>query len=227
MDEHGKAVLKKQLKWGQMLSFFTNLSPCLIGMEACSSIHFWANKLQGLGHTVKLMAPQFIKTYIKTNKNDAANAEAICEAVTRPTMRFVPIKNREQLAVLALHLARQGFVKARTVQANQTRGLLAEYGLIIPQGITNIGKHVPQFLEDSENGLPGTFRQLRMRLHEHLKALDNLVNELEDAIVCWHRDSVAGQTLPQLPSIDPITASAIIASIGNAKNFKNGRQLAA
>ncbi|HDO1377069.1 TPA: IS110 family transposase, partial [Aeromonas veronii] len=145
----------------------------------------------------------------------------------RPTMRFVPIKSSEQLAVLALHRARQGFVKARTAQANQIRGLLAEYGLIIPQGITHIGKRVPEFLEDSENGLPWMFRQLLMRLHEHLKALDKQVNELEEAIVCWHRDSAASQTLAQLPGIGPITASALVASIGNARDFKNGRQLAA
>lgn len=227
VNEHGKTVHKKQLKRDQMLSFFTNLPACLIGMEACGSAHFWANKLQGLGHTVKLMAPQFVKPYVKTNKNDAADAEAICEAVTRPTMRFVPIKSSEQLAVLALHRARQGFVKARTAQANQIRGLLAEYGLIIPQGITHIGQRVPEFLEDSENGLPGTFRHLLMRLHEHLKELNKQVNELEEAIVRWHRDSVASQTLAQLPGIGPITTSALVASIGNPRNFQNGRQLAA
>ena len=155
VDLHGKRTLKRQLKRDQMLSFFSNLPPSLIGMEACGSAHYWANKLQGLGHTVKLMAPQFVKPYVKTNKNDAADAEAICEAVTRPSMRFVPIKNSEQLAILALHRARQGFIKARTVQANQIRGLLAEYGFILSQGITHIGKHVPELLEDSENGLPG------------------------------------------------------------------------
>ncbi|HHQ4636962.1 IS110 family transposase [Aeromonas veronii] len=227
VDQHGKTVLKRQLKRGQMISFFSNLPPSLIGMEACGSAHYWANKLQGLGHTVKLMAPQFVKPYVKTNKNDAADAEAICEAVTRPAMRFVPIKSSEQLAILALHRARQGFIKARTAQANQIRGLLAEYGFILPQGITHIGKHVPELLEDSENGLPGTFRHLLMRLHEHLKMLDKQVNELEDAIVRWHKDSAASQTLAQLPGIGPITASALVASIGNAKNFKNGRQLAA
>ena len=138
MDEYGKAVLKKQLKREQIAPFFANLTPCLIGMEACGSAHFWANKLQGLGHTVKLMAPQFVKPYVKTNKNDAADAEAICEAVSRPNMRFVPIKNSEQQALLALHRARQGFVKARTAQANQICGLLAEHGIIIPQGITHV-----------------------------------------------------------------------------------------
>ena len=124
-EKRGKTVLKKQLKRDQMMAFFTNLPPCLIGMEACGSAHYWANKLQRLGHTVKLMAPQFVKPYVKTNKNDVADAEAICEAVSRPNMRFVPIKNSEQQAVLALHRARQGFVKARTAQANQIRGLLA------------------------------------------------------------------------------------------------------
>ncbi|MFM5523775.1 IS110 family RNA-guided transposase [Aeromonas jandaei] len=227
VDQYGKTVLTRKLKRDQMISFFANLPSCLIGMEACGSAHFWATKLQGMGHTVKLMAPQFVKPYVKTNKNDAADAEAICKAVTRPTMRFVPIKSSEQLAVLALHRARQGFVKARTAQANQIRGLLAEYGLIIPQGITHIGKRVPEFLEDSENGLPWMFRQLLMRLYEHLKALDKQVNELEEAIVRWHRDCAASQTLAQLPGIGPITARALVASIGNARDFKNGRQLAA
>lgn len=138
MNERGKPLLRKQLKRDQVAVFFANLPPCLIGMEACSSAHYWARKLEALGHTVQLMAPQFVKPYVKNNKNDAADAEAICEAVTRPTMRFVPITNVEQQSVLALHRARQGFVKARTAQANQIRRLLAEFGLIVPQGIAHI-----------------------------------------------------------------------------------------
>jgi transposase len=134
VDEFGKPVLKKQLKREQMTEFLVKLAPCLIGMEACGSAHYWARKLQGFGHTVKLMAPQFVKPYVKTHKNDAADTEAICEAVARPNMRFVPIKNVEQQSVLALHTVRQGLVKARTAQANQIRGLLAEFGLIIPPG---------------------------------------------------------------------------------------------
>jgi transposase len=161
VDERGKAVLKKQLKRSQVLSFFVNLPPCLIGMEACGGAHHWARKLQKLGHTVKLMAPQFVKPYVKTNKNDEADAEAICEAVSRPNMRFVPIKNAEQQAVLALHRARQGFVRARTAQANQIRGLLAEYGIVIPQGICHITKRLPGILEDGESDLPGMFRSTR------------------------------------------------------------------
>ena len=178
-DARGKAVLKKALKREQMAAFFTNLPPCLIGMEACGSAHYWPRKLQSLGHTVKLMAPQFVKPYVKTNKNDAADAEAICEAVTRPTMRFVPIKNGEQQAVLAVHRARQGFVKARTAQANQIRGLLAEYGIAIPQGISHLATSLPDILEDGENGLPGVFRQLIDRLGAHLRELDRQVHELE------------------------------------------------
>ena len=227
VDEHGKTVLKKQLKRDQMMPFFANLPPCRIGMEACGSAHFWANKLQELGHTVKLMAPQFVKPYVKTNKNDAADAEVICEAVSRPNMCFVPIKNGGQQAVLALHRARQGFVKARTAQANQIRGLLAEYGIIIPQGIVHIGKRLPEILEDGENGLPGTFRQLIDRLGNHLKELDKQVNELEVQIQTWHRENAASKKLAQIPGLGPIAASALVASIGDAKNFENGRQLAA
>jgi transposase len=227
VDERGKAVLKKQLKRSQVLSFFVNLPPCLIGMEACGSAHHWARKLQKLGHTVKLMAPQFVKPYVKTNKNDVADAEAICEAVSRPNMRFVPVKNGEQQAVLALHRARQGFVRARTAQANQIRGLLAEYGIVIPQGICHISKRLPGILEDGESDLPGMFRQLLQRLGEHLKELDRQVGELELQIQLWHRQHDASRKLAQIPGIGPITASALVASIGDAKSFKNGRQLAA
>jgi transposase len=132
VNEFGKPVIKKQLRRDQMAAFFVNLPPCMIGMEACGGAHHWARKLRAMGHDVRLMSPQFVKPYVKTNKNDAADAEAICEAVTRPNMRFVPIKNVEQQGVLALHTVRQGFVTARTAQANQIRGLLSEFGLIVP-----------------------------------------------------------------------------------------------
>jgi transposase len=211
----------------QVLPFFANLPPCLIGMEACGSAHYWARKLQGLGHTVKLMAPQFVKPYVKTNKNDAADAEAICEAVTRPTMRFVPLKTGEQQAVLALHRARQGFVKARTAQANPIRGLLAEYGVTIPPGISHLATRLSEILEDGENELPGVFRRLIDRLGAHLKALDRQVQELEVQIQAGHRANDASRKLAQVPGIGPITASALVASIGDAKSFANGRQLAA
>jgi len=227
VDERGRPVLRKQLKRNQVLPFFANITACLIGMEACCSAHYWARQLQKLGHTVKLMAPQFVKPYVKTNKNDLADAEAICEAVSRPTMRFVPVKNGEQQAVLSLHRARQGFVRARTAQANQIRGLLAEYGMIIPQGLCQIGKRLPAILEDGENDLPGLFRELLQRLGEHLKELDRQVRELDSQIQLWHREHEGSCRLAQVPGIGPITASALVASIGDAKSFENGRQLAA
>jgi transposase len=226
-DEKGKTVMKKQFRRAQVLPFFANLTPCRIGMEACGSAHYWARKLEALGHTVHLIAPQYVKPFVKRNKNDAADAEAICEAVTRPNMPAVPIKNAEQQAILSVHRARQGFVKARTAQANQIRGLLAEYGIAIPQGISHIAKRVPEIIEDGENDLPGSFRLLIQRLVDHLKELDRQVGELETEIQRWHRDNAASQKLAKIPGIGPMTASAMVASIGNAKNFKDDRQLAA
>jgi transposase len=196
-------------------------------LEACASAHHWARQLQALGHTVKLMAPQFVKPYVKTNKNDAADAEAICEAVTRPNMRFVPVKNVDQQAILSIHRARQGFVKARTAQGNQIRGLLMEYGISLPQGLSHIAKRLPGILEDGENELPGVFRQLLQRLVDHLQVLDRQVQELEAQIQVWHQHNEASRKLAGIPGIGPITASALVASIGDASSFKNGRQLAA
>ena len=227
VDGYGKTVLKKQLKRTQMSEFFANLSPCLIGMEACGSAHYWARKLQAFGHTVRLMAPQFVKPYVKTNKNDAADAEAICEAVTRPTMRFVPVKHVEQQAVLAVHRVRQALIKARTAQANQIRGLLSEFGLIIPQGIAHISKRVPEMLDNAGDDVPGAFRELMQRMLDHLKSLDQQVGEVERQIRTWHRSNALSCKLEKVPGIGPITATALVASIGDAKQFANGRQLAA
>lgn len=227
VNQHGRTVAKKALKRDQVLLFLAKITPCLIGMEACSSAHHWARKLQSLGHTVRLMAPQFVKPYVKTNKNDAADAEAICEAVTRPNMRFVPIKNIEQQAVLSLHRARQGFVKARTAQANQIRGMLVEYGITLPQGICHILKRVPDILATASAELPGTFLQLLQRLVEHLRELDRQVEELEQQIQRWHRENEASKRLAEIPGIGPITASALVATIGDARNFKSGKELAA
>jgi transposase len=226
-DDRGKTVLTKALRRSQMTEFFAQLPPCLIGMEACGSAHFWARKLTGLGHTVKLMAPQFVKPYVKTNKNDARDAEAICEAVGRPTMRFVAIKTPEQQALLALHRARQGLVRARTAQGNQIRGLLAEFGLVIPKGLRHLASYIPEILEDAENGLAGMSRELFARLLEHLRHLDTQVLALEAQIKAWHREDAASRRLGEIPGIGPVTASALVASIGDARNFKNGRQLSA
>ncbi len=227
VDVHGKAVLRKRLRRSEMVRFFVNLEPCLIGMEACGSSHYWARKLCEFGHTVKLMSPQFVKPYVKTNKHDMADAEAICEAVSRPNMRFVPIKNVEQQAILSVHRARQGFVKARTAQANQIRGLLSEFGIVIPQGIRSIHKRIPDILGDAENGLPGSLRPLLEKLNDHLKELNRQVEELELQIRLWHKENEASQRLEAIPSIGPITASAIVATVGDATEFKNGKQLSA
>lgn len=227
VDGYGKAVLRKKLRRGKIAEFFANLEPCLIGMEACGSSHHWARKLSEFGHTVKLMSPQFVKPYVKTNKHDMADAEAICEAVSRPNMRFVPIKNVEQQAILSVHRARQGMVKARTAQANQIRGLLSEFGIVMPQGIRSISKYMPDILENAENGLPATLRRLLERLNDHLKELNRQVEELELQITLWHKGNQASKKLEAIPGIGPITASAIVATVGNATEFKNGRQLAA
>src|SRR5450755_4584112 len=189
VDERGAVVLRRQLRRDQVTAFFANLPPCVIGMEACGSSHHWARTLKGFGHDARLMSPQFVKPYVKSNKNDVADAEAICEAVARPNMRFVPVKSIEQQAVLSLHRVRQGFVKARTAQANQIRSLLGEFGLIMPAGISHIAKRIPRLLEDATNPLPGSFRQLITRLTEHLKDLDTLVGEFEAQIKAWHRSS--------------------------------------
>lgn len=227
VNEFGKTVIKKQLKRDQVMAFFANVPLALIGMEACGSAHHWARQLRGLGHDVRLMPPQYVKPYVKTNKNDAADAEAICEAVARPNMHFVPVKNIEQQAVLALHRVRQGFVKQRTAQANQIRGLLSEYGLIVPQGIAKLAQRVPELIEDACNELPGQFRVLIERLMGHLKELDRQAKEIEVQIVGWHRQSELSRKIEQIPGVGPITASAIVASVGDARNFKNGRQMSA
>jgi transposase len=227
VDERGRTALRKQLRRAQVAVFFGNLPPCIIGMEACASAHHWARTLQGFGHTVRLIAPQFVKPYVKTNKNDVADAEAICEAVCRPNMRFVPIKNIEQQAILSVHRVRQGFVKARTAQANQIRGLLGEFGLVIPQGIYNVAKRVPEILEDASNALPAQFRHLIDRLTAHLKELDRQVKEFEQEIIAWHRASELSRKLEKIPGIGPLAASALVASIADAHSFDNGRQVSA
>jgi len=187
VDGRGVTALRKQLRRDQVAAYFARLQPCLVGIEACGGAHYWAAKLTALGHTVKMMAPQFVKPYVKTNKNDCLDAEAICEAVARPNMRFVPVKSPEQQSVLALHTAREGFVRARSAQANQIRGLLLEFGLAIPQGMRPLYDRVPDLIEDATNELPLRFRHLIGRLYQHLKELDRQVQELEREIELWHR----------------------------------------
>jgi transposase len=226
VDAKGRVLVKKALRRAQIASFFGQLAPCVVGMEACGGAHFWARKLQAFGHTVRLMAPQFVKPYVKSQKNDAADAEAICEAVTRPSMRFVPAKSVEQQAILAVHRVRQGLVKLRTAQVNQTRCLLAEFGLVLPRGIQHM-RRVPAVLDAAADELPQSFRQLMLDQLESIRALDRRIAELESDIRHWHRESAASRRLAEIPGIGPLTASALVASVGNAATFTSGRQLAA
>ena len=224
-DANGKILYNKQLRRHQMAEFFTKLPACLIGVEACGSAHYWARKLLAMGHEVKLMPPQYVKPYVKTHKNDAVDAAAICEAVTRPTMRFVAVKSEEQQALLALHRVRQGFVKDRTAHSNQIRGELAEFGLIVPVGLSALRKRVPTLLEDPL--IPAAFGQLIQRLLDEVLHLDEQIKLLERDIVLWHRSSELSKRLAQIPGIGPLTASALLCSIGDISYFKKARQLPA
>lgn len=225
VDQRDKAVARRSLSRSQVVPYFSKLEPCLIGMEACGSAHYWARTLQQLGHEVRLMSPQFVRPYVKGNKHDAADAAAICEAVRRPNMRFVAVKSVEQQAILAIHRARAGIVKARTAQSNQLRGILSEFGMAIPRGISALYRALPGLL--AEPTLPALLRELLARLAQQLRALDQQVLELEAVIVAWHRSSAASQRLAQIPGLGPITASALVAAIGDVRHFHNGRQLAA
>jgi transposase len=227
VDARGHVVLKKKLKRKEMATFFANLTPCLIGIEACSSSHYWARKLQSLGHQVKLMAPQFVKPYVKANKNDAADAEAICEAVTRPSMRFVGVKSVEQQTVLATHRVRSLLVAERTAMVNQTRGLLGEFGLIAPKGVHALRSHLPDILEDAENELTPEMRELITIMSDRISSITEKLDELELKIKESNKRNDLISKLLSIPGIGPLTASAMIATIGDFKEFKNGRELAA
>jgi transposase len=227
VDAQEKAVLRKQLRRGQMLDYFKKLPPCLIGMEACSSAHYWGRELQKLGHTVKLMAPQFVKPYVKSNKNDANDAEAICEAVARPTMRFVAIKTVAQQDIQAVHRIRSGLVQQRTAKVNQIRGLLAEYGIVVGRRVDTLRTALPLLLEDAENGLTIDFRALLEGLQQDLTVLNGRVDDLDKNIKTLASSNTDAKRLQQIPGIGPITATALICAIGNAKQFKRGRDMAA
>ena len=227
VDARGHVVLKKKLKRKEMATFFANLTPCLIGIEACSSSHYWARKLQSLGHQVKLMAPQFVKPYVKANKNDAADAEAICEAVTRPSMRFVGVKSVEQQTVLATHRVRSLLVAERTAMVNQTRGLLGEFGLIAPRGVHALRSHLPDILEDAENELTPEMRELITIMSDRISSITEKLDELELKIKEGNKRNDLISKLLSIPGIGPLTASAMVATIGDFKEFKNGRELAA
>lgn len=227
VDERGNVVLQKRLKRREMAEFFANLPHCLVGMETCGTSHYWGRQLQGWGHTVRLMAPRFVKPYLNCEKNDTNDAAAICEAVSRPSMRFVPVKSAEQQALLVLHRTRAGLVRARTGASNQIRGLLLEFGLTLRLGRREVAARLPEILEDAENGLPPVARDGLAVLGQHLKDLARRINEIEHAITTWHRHDEASQRLAAVPGIGLLSATALVATAGDARVFKNGRQFAA
>ena len=225
VDKNGKTVLKKKLMRDNVLDFMANLPKCLVGMEACGGANYWAREISKLGHEVRLMAPQFVKPYIKTNKNDEKDAEGICEAVSRPSMRFVPLKTIEQQDVLSIHRVRERLVKNRTALSNEIRGLLHEFGIILPQGIHKVMPHLNEALESDRLSEMSkqTFRTLKDEFLEN----DKRVLELEKRLKLIAQNNEVHTQLMEIPGIGLITATALIASIGNATNFENGRQLSA
>lgn len=225
VNEHGKTVLRKKLMRDQVLTFLSNLPKCLIGLEACGSSNYWAREITKLGHEVKLIAPQFVKPYIKTNKNDAADAEAICEAVSRPNMRFIPVKSGDQQDILSIHKVRQRLMKNRTALSNEIRGLLLEFGFIIPQGINKVIPELNKILDNQKLSTIGyeTFNDLK---NEFLD-LEIMIQKVEKRLKILVSQCPLYQRLQTIPGIGFITGSVLIASIGNASYFKNARQLSA
>ncbi len=228
VDKYEKVVIRKQLKRAQMLEFFANNSPMLVGIEACGGAHYWARELTRLGHIVKLMAPQHVKPYVKSQKNDKNDAEAICEAVSRPTMRFVSTKSVEQQDMQAIHRVRERLIKARTALTNEVRGLLAEYGIVIAKlGIPATRNGLMLALEDAENGLSDKLRELLHDMQEELIAREERIKHYAIKIQQHVNTDERVKRLLEIEGVGPISASAIVTAVGNAKQFRSGREFAA
>lgn len=227
IDLHGHVVVKKRLARQKVLPFVAQLPPCLIGMEASGGAHYWAREFTKLGHTVKLMSPQFVKPYVQSQKNDPNDAAGICEAVERPRMRGVPVKSVAQQDVQALHRIRERQITARTALLNQIRGLVAEYGLVIPQRASQVRHKLPFILEDAENGLTAPAREWLQALAEELQGMDQRIAVTDQQIARVFEADEACQRLAQLAGIGPLTATALVAAVGDATGFKNGRQFTA
>ncbi len=229
VDRHEKAVWRRQLNrknWLKVLQ--ETVEPgCVIGMESCGGAHHWARTLQALGFTVKLIAPQFVKPYVKGNKNDANDAEAICEAMSRPNMRFVAVKTVAQQDIQAVHRVRSGLISQRTAKANQIRGLVSEYGLVAPREMGPLRAALPCWLEDAENGLSGPFKRLLAGLWGDLRTLDDRVGELDREIALMAQHDPVAKRLQQLHGVGPVVATALIGAVGDARQFARGREMAA
>ena len=227
IDDAGEVVVRRALRRRRVVPFFSKLGPCLIGMEACGTSHFWARELCQLGHEVKLMPPAYVKPYVKRGKTDAGDAAAICEAVTRPTMRFVAIKSPEQQAMLALHRARALLVRQRTQLVNMIRSQLAEFGIVLAKGIQHALKLVEQLLDGKALDIPELAAKVVITLAEQLRALQARIADLEKDLVVWSRDDQVVKCLQTIPGIGIITASALVASVTDPHQFTSGRQFAA
>jgi transposase len=227
VDEQGRRVLQKKFSRAKLWEFMGRLEPCLVGMEACGGAHQLGRTFQGYGHEVRLMHPSFVKAYVKSNKNDYWDAEAICEAVTRPTMRLVPIKSVAQQDLQSLHRLRRLAVGQRTAQVNQIRGLLLEYGIVVPQGLGALRQQLPLLLADGENGLTPTFRELLQLLYEELVHVDERIQRFDRLIAAQAQQDERCQRLLTIPGIGVLIASALVAAIGDGRQFNNARELAA
>lgn len=226
-NRQGKVELRKRLRREQLLSFMQKLPPCLVGLEACGGAHYWARKFQEYGHTVKLIPPQYVKPYVKTNKNDYNDAEGINEAVSRPHMRFVGIKAAWQQDIQTLHRVRSRLMQSRTALASHIRGLLMEYGVVIPKQIGQLRRGLPLILADANNELSTDMRALLSELYEELKDLDERISKKDRQVLAIHRGSELSQRLGEVEGIGPLTATAFVSAIGEAKMFRRGRDCSA
>ena len=227
LDQEGRAVLRKKVRRGQVLKFFGTLPSCLVGMEACGSAHHWARELKAQGHEVRLIPPQYVRPFLKTNKHDAADAEAIAEALVRPTMRFAPIKSADQQAVLMLHRSRELLVKQRTMLINAVRGHCSELGMIASQGASKINDLIMMIEDPDDARLPAFAREALGVLIAQLDAVKKAIQKLESKLQTWHRSQQASQRLTTIPGVGVITATALVATIGDGSQFKSGRHLSA
>lgn len=227
VDAAGHVTVTKKLRRAEVMRFFQGLPACLVGMEACATAHFWAREISALGHVVRLMPPSYVKAYLRRQKNDAADAEAICEAVTRPTMRFVPVKSAERQGVLVLHRTRELLVRQRTMLINAIRGHCAEFGIIAPQGARRASELVEQIRQAQADELPDLARSALLRLAGQLDILAAEIHGLERRLLAWHRQDQASQRLATIPGVGIITATALAAAVTDPGLFRSGREFAA
>jgi transposase len=227
VDAAGQAVIRKKLRRSQMLTFFQTLEPCLVGVEACATAHYWAREISALGHEVRLMPASYVKAYLRRQKNDAADAEAICEAVRRPTMRFVPIKSADRQSVMVLHRTRALLVRQRTMLINAIRGHCAEFGMIVAQGARRVADLLDDVRRSDGATLPDLARSALLMLADQLGALAAQINRLDRRLLVWHRQSQTSQRLATIPGVGIITATALAASITDPSLFRSGREFSA